>query len=139
MTMTLKRSLSLVLVSVLTVNGCAARSGNGVRTSPTFGPDDTAVLAEYAQKLPLGSRIRVERNTSRAVSGTLIKTTSTQLVVQRNTRLPERPVEIAFSDVTRITIEPEGTSFGKAVAIGAAVGAGAVLAFILVLAAAFND
>jgi hypothetical protein len=66
-----------------------------------------------------------------------MKASDTVIVVQRNTRIPEPPVEISIDQVTRVTIESGGGT-GKAVGIGVAVGVGAFFAVGLILAAIFG-
>ncbi len=131
-----KKALALVLCGCLAAAGCASGGGTRIQ-SPAFGPNDRAAIADYVQKLPAGSKVKVERTTGDAVSGTLMKASDTALVVQRNTRIPEAPVSIAIDQVTRVTLQ-SGSSTGKAVGIGVAVGVGAFFAVGLILAAIFG-
>jgi hypothetical protein len=95
------------------------------------------VLSEYVQKLPAGSGVKVERANGKAVRGILMKATDQVLVIQPRTRVPEPPLEIAMSDVLRVTPESGGSggNIARAIGIGAAAGAGAALAvFFIILA-----
>jgi|SRR5688500_5350177 len=101
---------------------------------------DRAVLAEYVQKLPPGTTVRVERSGERAVRGTLMKATDQSLFIQPKTRIPEPSVEVPLSDVLRVTPEaPNGGNLAKAIGIGAAAGAGAALGVFFIILAVFND
>ena len=99
---------------------------------------DKALLAEYVQKLPLGTKVRVDRLSGGAIHGTLMKATGDYVVVQRRTRLPEPPEQIALEQITGITPQ-SSSSVGKAIAIGAGAGAAAALGTILILIAIFSD
>jgi hypothetical protein len=98
------------------------------------------MLAEYVQKLTPGSAVRVERTGGKSVRGTLIKATDRSVVVQARTRLPEPPIEVAMGDVLSVTPEsPRGANLAKAIAAGAAAGAGAALGIFFIIVAAYND
>jgi hypothetical protein len=128
----------LVAVTLLT-QGCAAtmrdtRAGDRPRTA------DPAVLADYVQRLPPGTGVRIERTTGRTLRGTLMKATHDAIVVQLRTRLPEPPVEIPLAEVFSVTPDSgNGGTIGKAIAAGVAAGAGAALVTFFVLIAIFSD
>ena len=130
--------LALLLACTIGASGCATAGG---RVSPQAEPVAAAsAIAEFVQKLPLGSAVHVDRREGRSVRGTLLKATPDLVVVQPRTRLPEPPVEIPMTDIVRV--QPEGTngrSVGKAIGIGAAAGAGAALGVFLILLAIFAD
>jgi hypothetical protein len=134
----LRKTLALVLVSALVTSGCASASGGRI---PAAAPPvvDAAAMAEYVQKIPSGSRVKVERTNGDSMRATLMKTTASAIVVQRNTRVPEPPVEIPIAEVARLTIDHgTGTSVAKSIGIGIAAGAGTFFALIA-LAFAISD
>ena len=138
----IERALVLLLCSALAAPGCASTRATGVTVAPTAanGHTDQAVLAEYVQSLPLGSPIRLDLADGNSLRGTLMKTTNQNLVVQPRTRVPEPPVEIAFSNVVRVTVEtPGGNNIAKAIGVGAAAGAGAALAVFFIIVAIYSD
>jgi hypothetical protein len=116
-----KQVMAGILVAALMTGGCASASGPRVAQDPQAAAIDRGVMADYAQRLPAGSKVRVERTTGGTLRGTLIKSGTDSLTVQRNTRVPEPPVEIPLGTVTRLTLE-QGSSTGKNVAIGIASG-----------------
>lgn len=134
-----KKALALVLSAAMAATGCASAGGPRVESSPAFGADQRALLADYVQKLPAGSKVKVERTTGGTVKGILMKATETSVVVQRNTRVPEAAMEIPLDQVTRISLETGSGNPGKAVAIGVAVGVGSFFAIGLILAALLGD
>jgi hypothetical protein len=82
----------------------------------------------------------VERTAGGSLRGTLIKATDRSVVVQPKTRLPEPPVEVALGDVLSVTPDsPRGPHIGKAIAAGAAAGAGAAFAVFMIIVAAYDD
>jgi hypothetical protein len=129
-----KQAVALVLCATVASGGCASAGRTRVESSPAFGPTERAEMADYVQKLPAGSRVRVERVAGGAVKGTLMKASDTSILVQRNTRMPEAPMDIPLEQVTRVTLDT-GSSTGKAIAIGAAVGAAATFGVLLLIAA----
>lgn len=136
-----ERLFALLLCATLAASGCAAR---GLRAAsaptPAASVDNRAVLAEYVQKLPPGSAIRIELGNRRTLRGTLMKASDRSLIVQPRTRIPEQAVEVALDDVLSVTPETSnGGSLGKSIGIGAAAGGGAALTVFLILIAIFSD
>ncbi len=91
---------------------------------------DQAVLADYVQRLPAGSRVRIERVTGDMVRGTLMKATPDGIVVQKNTRVPETPTTIPLAQVARVTLE-QTNGHSTAMAIWAGVGVAFSSLFVL--------
>jgi hypothetical protein len=133
-----RQLVALGLCTTLIFSGCASASGGRVPQSGPSAAHDRDVLADYVQRLPAGSKVRVERTSGHSLRGTLMKATAEAIVVQKNTRVPEPPVDIPLSDVTRVTLEA-GSSVGKHIAIGVASGVAATFGVFLVLAALWSD
>jgi hypothetical protein len=68
-----------------------------------------------------------------------MKADADPIVVQKRTRIPERPVEIALADVMAVELDAKKGSLGRSIAIGAATGAAATLGVLMILAAVFAD
>jgi hypothetical protein len=134
----IRRPLALLLTCTIAASGCATA---GSRVTPQTEPvSATPAIAEFVQKLPLGSAVHVDRRGGRSVRGTLLKATPDLVIVQPRTRLPEPPVEITMADIVRVQPESSnGRSLGKAIGVGAAAGAGAALGVFLILLAIFAD
>jgi hypothetical protein len=133
-----RKMLATLLCAALATTGCASASGRRVAQAAPAPVQDSAVLADYVQRLAAGSKVRVERSNGDVLRGTLIKATAESIVVQKNTRVPERPVEVPLSEVTRVSLDAGGSSAGRTIGIGAASGAAGALAFFLVLLAMFG-
>jgi hypothetical protein len=138
----MRNPIVLMLCAALALPGCATTGTTRVPAGAAGDRQvlDPAVLAEYVQKLPAGSPVKVERRGGRAVRGTLMKATDQVLIVQPRTRIPEPPIEIPLSDVVSVAPDtPNGGNIGKAIGIGAAAGAAAALGVFLIILAAFAD
>jgi hypothetical protein len=133
-----RQSLVIVLCGALVGTGCASASGARVAQAPQPSVQDNALLAEYVQRIPAGSKVRVERTNGGTLRGTLMKTSPDALVVQKNTRVPEPPMEVPFSQVTRVTLDTGSSSVGKTVAISVGAGVGATFGLLLLLAAIYG-
>ena len=134
----LRKCLALVLVSALVTTGCASASG-GRGAMPTPSVVDASTMAEYLQRIQAGARVKVERTNGDLMRATFMKATPQGIIVQRNTRVPEPPIEIPIAELARVTLDQGGgTSTAKAIGIGIASGAAAFFALIA-LAYAISD
>lgn len=137
----MKQLIALTLCASL-VSGCAGGAAlsrqAGVRTAPAA--DTREAIADFARTLPAGSRVSVTLDSGQRIRGTLMKATAREIVVQPRTRVPEPPLEIPLDQVRAVEPEqPNSGGIGRAIAIGAAVGAGATLAVLMIFAALYAD
>jgi len=131
----MRRMTALLLSAAMITTGCASTGGARFAAAPQPAVVDSTAMADYVQRLPAGSKVRVERTDGASLRGTLMKTGGDAIVVQKNTRLPEPPVAVPIAEIARVTLDGgHGTTTAKAVAIGIASGVGA---FFAVLAIAF--
>jgi hypothetical protein len=96
-------------------------------------------MADYVRQLPIGARVKVTLGDGSVLHGILMKRDVDPIVVQRRTRIPEPPVEIAIRDIRALELETGGNNVARTVAISAAAAAGATLGFLFILAAIFSD
>jgi len=142
----MKRMLAIVLCVSLGTSACASAGGPRYVTAPAPAAAqsgspvvDPAVMSEFVQRIPAGSRVKVERAKGDTIRGTILKTTPDALVVQRNTRVPETPVEVPYSTIARVTLDDgRGSSVAKAVGIGVASGVGSFFAILAIFAASWD-
>jgi hypothetical protein len=133
----MQRTLAVMLVIALTVPGCAAARAT-TSSPPVIVPVSDPVIGTFVRSLPPGSRVRIEIAGGPTLRGTLLQATEDAVTVQRHTRIPEAPVAVPMRDVQRVTIEAPSSSRGMA--IGAAIGAGAAIGVLWLIAVlAFND
>jgi hypothetical protein len=135
----MKQLTAIVLCAALLTGGCASASGARIAASPQPPAIDRGVMAEYAQRIAPGSKVRVERTDGHAMRGTLMKAGPDSITVQRNTRVPEPPVEIPIATIARLTLDQPSSSVGRNIAIGVASGVGATFGVLLLLAAIWGD
>ena len=146
----LRQMLALVLCGALAGTGCASASGARIAQAPqapqaaratqatqTTQADNSAI-ADYVQRLAPGTRVRVEQTDGRSFRGTLMRSTPQAMVVQKNTRVPEPPIDVPLDRVARVTIDGNGSSVGKTVAIGVGTGVAVTFGIFAILAAIFS-
>ena len=89
-----------------------------------------------AEQLPIGSLVKVRTRSGEKLTAVLFEADATGITVKARKRIPEPSRRIAFGELDRIERDHDRIRWGRAAAIGAAVG-GAV--FLALLAMAVND
>jgi hypothetical protein len=98
----------------------------------TVSAQESADWRKVADAVPLGTKIKVQRTNGDRLSGTLMRVDGNEVLVKRDTRRPEPAISIPFDQIAKIERGKDGGfSVGKAIAIGASTGAGAMLTLIL--------
>ena len=134
------RPLIAIILSISLITGttgCASASGTRIAAGIQPGAD-TATMADYVQRLPAGSKVKVERTDGTSLHGTLMKATGEGIVVQKSTRLPEPPIDVPIAQIARVTTDTGGMGSGKAIGIGIASGVGVFFAILGILAASWD-
>jgi hypothetical protein len=134
----LKKMLAVVLCGALAGPGCASASGTRIAQAPQAPLQDNSAIADYVQRLAPGTKVHIEQSDGTSFRGTLMKATPQAIVVQKNTRVPEAPVEVPLDRVARVTIDGNGSSSGKTIAIGVGVGVAVTFGIFAILAAVFS-
>jgi hypothetical protein len=133
--------LVTALCASLTTGGCASLSPRmtlpPVSSRMTQRPQGNEAIADFVQRFPIGSRIRIERSNQRTLRGTLMNVTPDAILVQESTRMPESPITIRIKDITRVTLDQPHA--GKTVGLAIASGAGAALGVVLLLVMLWSD
>ena len=127
-------TLCLSIVNV----GCASSGRNAAVAAPATRVAEAEVMAAYVRQLPVGSRVRVTLADGRTLHGTLMNT-GDPVVLQKRTRIPEAPIEIALAGVRAVELEGKSGGTGRAIALGAAAGGASALGVLMVLAAILAD
>ncbi len=134
----MKRVLALVLAISLASTACATSRAASTAVPVTVPATDPAI-GEFVRSLPPGSRVKLDVAGRRTLRGTLLKATEDAVTVQQHTRIPEAPVAVPMRDVLRVTIDTPSAN-GRTMAVGAAIGAGAAIGVLWLIAAiAFSD
>lgn len=86
---------------------------------------------EMAAAIPVGSRVKAQTTAGKSINGTLLSVSDDAVIIKKRTRLPEPAVTVRFADLARLELQTgEGMSPGKAIGIGLAAGAGAILTLL---------
>ena len=107
---------AIAVLMSLSLAACVSAGGARPQAAPVTDP---AVMADYVQRLPIGSRVKVERTSGGSLTGTLMRADETVLIIQKRTDPPLTPLTIPLQDVTRVTVEGNSST---AVKIWAGVG-----------------
>jgi hypothetical protein len=89
---------------------------------------ETAAMRQVAAAIPLGTRVKVQTRSGRRLTATMLGVEADAIVVKRDARVPEPAVTIPFSEVAQLQRDQKsGFNLAKAIGIGIAAGAGAIL------------
>ena len=137
----MRKVLSLLLVTTLTLSGCATSrmsQASAVPAPARSNAADPKVMADYVRQLRVGSRVRLSRTNGQEIRGTLMRNDADPLVIQRRARIPEPPIEVPLRDIVAVEIDvPNGV--GRAIAIGAGAAAAVVLGLFVMFAVIYSD
>ena len=133
----MKRLTALVMALAVAASGCATTTSGQAAHMAVSAPEPST-LADYAQRIPIGSRVRVELADGHRVRGTLMKADAASVVVSPATRIPEPPIEVAIGTVRRIELD-QSSNMAKSIVIGAATGVAATFGVLFLLFALVDD
>lgn len=122
------RILIALLILGLTGVGPPAGVVVAAQRDVTAG-EEIAALKRMAAAIPPGSRVTVHLASGRRLTATLMSVNDEGVVVKRHSRVPEPALAIRFDELARLQRDDRGGGFslGKAVGVGLAAGAGAIL------------
>ena len=89
----------------------------------------------YAAKLPIGSTVNVRTADGKRQTAVLAIVDQEGVTLEPRTRIPEPARRIRYQDIEQLTLNKNGGSVAKAVAIGAGIGAGTFMGLLAILAA----
>jgi hypothetical protein len=109
---------------------------------PTIAAQEFAASKQYwmayAGKLPIGSTVQVRTTDGKRITAVLAIVDQSGITLQSRTRIPEPPRHVPYESLDQLSLKENGGGVGKAIAIGAAVGAGSFLGLVALLAAAWD-
>ena len=115
--------ISLVVIAILVLRPMAAAA-----QPPLTAEAEAAAFKQMAAGIPLGTRVVVRTKEGRRLRATLMAVETERIVLKRDARVPEPAVAVAFADLARFERDSKGgVSMVKAIGIGLAAGAGAIL------------
>lgn len=119
----MRKLIAFALTALVGVSPAAAAAQR-----PATSAEEVKAVQEMAAALRPGSRVKVHTKDGRRITATLMSTTDDAIVVKRESRVPEPAVTIRFDELARLQRdERSGMSLAKAIGIGVATGAGAIL------------
>jgi hypothetical protein len=129
----MKRSIAAVVTITLLISSTAltAQGSSAIPRSREY-------WFAYASKLPIGSTIRVRTSDGKRLTAVLAVVDEESIILEARTRIPEPPRRIPFDQLEQLELQQKGSSVGKSIAAGAAVGAGTFLGVLLILAAVLD-
>src|SRR5688572_6158561 len=102
-------------------------------------PPQSEIWRAFAQKIDVGTRLRVRLDDGQRVVATLIEANEDGLLVQPRTRVPVPVQRIAYDRIASLERDDaRGVGAARAVAIGVASGVGAFLGTLLILIATLD-
>ena len=130
----MKRLTSFLVVVALLMAPLTARAQQALPAE-----QEAAAFKELAAGIPLGSRIKVQTRDGRRLNATLMAVNESDMVVKRESRIPEPAVSIQYAELARLQLRTSsGFSLGKAIGIGLAAGVGAILT-LFAIAVSLDD
>jgi hypothetical protein len=102
--------------------------------TPATSAEEVSAVKAMAAAIPLGSRVKVHTIADRRMTATLMNVTDEGIIVKRESRVPEPAITIRFDELTRLQRDDKrgGVSVAKAVGVGLAAGAGAILTMFMI-------
>ena len=90
------------------------------------------VWRQVAQKMPIGSFVKVQTTSRDRLEGVLFVVDEAGIIVKPRTRIPEPARRVRFDQIDDLRLDTHRRGLGKAAAIGAAIGGGALLVMLLI-------
>lgn len=96
---------------------------------------EAAAFKQMAAAIPLGSRVKLQiTGGGRRMTATLLAVNDDAVIVQRASRVPEPAITIPYANLARLERDVKGGfSVGKAIGVGLAAGAGAILTLFAIM------
>jgi hypothetical protein len=119
-----------LIATMLIVTLCAPLTARADQR-PATSDVEIKAWQEVVAAIPPGTRVKLQTAGGQRLTATLMSADSDGILVKRITRVPEPAIAIRFSEIARLERdEGRGMSVGKAIGIGLAAGAGAILTLI---------
>ena len=101
-------------------------------TTGTARAQDAQMWRTVAEAIPLGTKVEVQTLDGRRVTGTLMRVDQTSVLIKKSSRTPAPPIQVSFEQTANIEKSGGGLSWGKAIGIGVATGASAILTIFVI-------
>ena len=129
---TMKRVISsILLICVLAPGAARAAQGTIVERSPAY-------WYAYADKLPIGSTVRLRTTDGKRHTAVLAVVDRDGVTIEMKSRIPEPARRFSYDQIQQLELKTHGASVAKAAAVGSAIGAGTFLGLLALLAASWD-
>jgi hypothetical protein len=137
----MRRMVAVALVAAMLATGCSMHRSARFAVGPgqAYALRDQAVSASYAEKLPIGSKVKVALRSGRAFAATFMGVEGDAVRLQERTRIPEDPFLLPLADLSMLAVDQGGIGAARAFLIGAGAGAATFFALLALAAAAWAD
>jgi hypothetical protein len=122
----IKKTLRRAAAAWVLVAAIGAQTPLAAQTAKHPEPEWSAV----AERLPIGSLVKVRTRSGEKLTAVLFETDATGITVKPLKRIPEPSRRIAFGEIDRLERDHDRIRWGRAAAIGAAVGGAVFLALL---------
>ena len=118
-----------IIVAILTSLLCVGPSSVWAAQKQVAPPIEATAWRDVATGIPLGSRVKVQTLEGKRFTGTLMRVSDEGLLLKKNSRMAEPAITVGFDALSRLERDTPGggLNVAKAVGIGLAAGAGAIL------------
>ncbi|MBI2220637.1 MAG: hypothetical protein HYU53_05460 [Acidobacteria bacterium] len=134
----MKKTVAVILCAALSAQCAGVRAMQGGARVQEATRVDPALVRSTAERIPAGARVRVTLTDGRQMKAVIVGVDAQDVVVRERTRIPEPPVRIPAERITSIELD-QGMGFGKALAIGVAIGVGLTFSVLAILFATLDD
>ncbi len=134
----MKKTVAVILCAALSAQCAGVRAMQGGARVQEVTRVDPALVRSTAERIPAGARVRVTLTDGRQMKAVIVGVDAQDVVVRERTRIPEPPVRIPAERITSIELD-QGMGFGKALAIGVAIGVGLTFSVLAILFATLDD
>src|SRR5947199_192846 len=117
------------MMSALAFPDCAARGPALVAAQRVADPPE--LWRAFVQKLPIGSVVKIRTRDGERLTAILFVVDEAGMTVKPKTRYAEPARRIPFDRLDNVEVQRPGVNYGKAAAIGAAVGSSVLLLLLL--------
>ena len=125
----MRKFMSSIVMMCLVAPGVAL-AGQGIVVERTPG-----YWYSYAERLPIGATVRVRTTDGKRHTAVLALVDRDGITVEMKSRIPEPARRFPYDQIQQLELKTNGSSMAKAAAVGAAIGAGAFLGLLALLAA----
>lgn len=117
---------------------CLVASVSTFADQGTPVPRSAEYWYSYAEKLPIGSSVRVRTTEGKRFTAVLSLVERDGITVEFRTRIPEPARRFTYDEIQQLEPKTNGSSIAKAAAVGSAIAAGTFLGLLALFATSWD-